>query len=309
MTGIWRLMLGPGSAHASECFAGGFIGTSYGIDKDLSSDLRDDWRAFNQKYIPVFLGLHPNKTRIGAGLACGAIWTVSRAIQVGDTVLSTDGKGQYRVGTVTGDYAYHAGRPLPHRRAVTWGASIDRAAFSEPLRNALGSMGTVVNLAGYAGEIEGVIGGAVGPTIVVDDESVEDPVAFAMERHLEDFLVKNWVYTELGKGYDIYEEEPGKPLGQQFPTDTGPLDILAISKDRKTLLVVELKRGRASDTVVGQTLRYMGYVDEMLANPDQSVRGAIVAFEGDDRIKRALRMTPAIELYLYKIDFKLARSE
>lgn len=97
---------------------------------------------------------------------------------------------------------------------------------------------------------------------MVNDGTVEDPVAFAMERHLEDFLV-----------------------------------------------VVELKRGRASDSVVGQTLRYMGYVDEMLANPDQTVRGAIVASEGDDRIKRALRMTPSIELYLYKIDFKLQRSE
>lgn len=309
MTGIWRVMLGPGSTHASECFAGGYIGTSYDIDQDLSADLPDDWRAFNQKYIPVFLRLHPDKTKIGAGLACGAIWTVSKAIKVGETVLSPDGKGQYRVGTVTGDYAYHAGGPLPHRRAVTWGASVDRAAFGELLRNALGSMGTVVNLAGYAGEIEGVIGGAVGPTIVVNDETVEDPVAFAMERHLEDFLVKNWAHTELGKGYDIYEEERGKPLGQQFPTETGPLDILAISKDRKTLLVVELKRGRASDVVVGQTLRYMGYVDEMLAAQGQNVRGAIIAFEGDDRIKRALKMTPAIALYLYKIDFKLERSE
>jgi len=309
MTGIWRVMLGPGSIHASECFAHGYIGTSYDIDQDLSADLSDDWRAFNQKCIPVFLGLHPDKTKIGAGLACGAIWTVSKAIQVDDTVLSPDGTGQYRVGKVTGDYAYHAGGPLPHQRAVTWGASVGRLAFSEPLRLALGSMGTVVNLAGYAGEIEGVIGGAVGPTIVVNDESVEDPVAFAMERHLEDFLVKNWGHTDLGKGFDIYEEEPGNPLGQQFPTDTGPLDILAISKDRKTLLVVELKRGRASDAVVGQMLRYMGFVDEMLAAPGQNVRGAIVAFEGDDRIKRALRMTPAIELYLYKIDFKLELSK
>ena len=47
--------------------------------------------------------------------------------------------------------------------------------------------------------------GDAGPTIVVNDATVEDPVAFAMERYLEDFLVKNWVHTELGKGYDIYK--------------------------------------------------------------------------------------------------------
>ena len=40
-------------------------------------------------------------------------------------------------------------------------------------------------------------------------------------------------------------------------SDTGPIDILAISKDKKTLLVVELKKGRVSDNVVGQIQRYI----------------------------------------------------
>ena len=44
----------------------------------------------------------------------------------------------------------------------------------------------------------------------------------------EDFLVQNWSQTELGKMYDIYEEE-GELVGQQYPTDTGPLDILAVA--------------------------------------------------------------------------------
>ena len=104
------------------------------------------------------------------------------------------------------------------------------------------------------------------------DETVEDPAAFAMEKHLEDFLVQNWAQTDLGKEYDIYEED-GEIVGQQYQTDTGPLDILAISKDKKSLLVVELKKGRASDVVVGQTLRYMGYVQDELAEEGQTVRG------------------------------------
>ena len=34
------------------------------------------------------------------------------------------------------------------------------------------------------------------------------------------------------------------------------MDILAIKKDKSELLVIELKKGRASDAVVGQTLRW-----------------------------------------------------
>lgn len=67
-------------------------------------------------------------------------------------------------------------------------------------------------------------------------------------------MVANWKNTELGKQYDIYKED-GQLVGQQYPSDTGPIDILAISKDKKELLVVELKRGRVSDVVVGQIQR------------------------------------------------------
>ena len=54
-----------------------------------------------------------------------------------------------------------------------------------------------------------------------------------MESHLEDFLVKNWEHTSLGREFDIYTDEDGELAGQQLQTDTGPLDILAVSKDKK----------------------------------------------------------------------------
>ena len=128
-----------------------------------------------------------------------------------------------------------------------------------------------------------------------------------IEKHLEDFLVQNWRQTELGREYDIYEEE-GELVGQQYPSDTGPIDILAISKDKKTLLVVELKRGRASDNVVGQIQRYMGYVLEELAEENQTVKGVIIALEDDLRIKRALAVTNNIEFYRYQVSFRLFRN-
>ena len=129
-----------------------------------------------------------------------------------------------------------------------------------------------------------------------------------MEKHLEDFLVANWSSTELGKTHDIFEED-GELVGQQYPSDTGPIDILAVSKDKKELLVVELKKGRASDSVVGQIQRYMGFVIDQIAEENQDVKGVIIALEDDLRIRRALKVTRGIEFYRYEVSFKLSKQD
>lgn len=307
MKSYYRVMLGQKSIYADECFAGNFIGTDFGINQDLTKKLTEEWRAFNKEFIPIYMATHPDKTKIGAGLACGALWTVSKGIQKGDIVLCPDGTGKYRVGEVSGDYYYEPGKILFHRRPVTWlNVSIDRAVMSEALRNSTGSIGTVSNITQHHDEIEKLIGGISAPKLISTDATVEDPSAFALEEHLEDFLVKNWSNTEFGRDYEIYEEDGEK--GQQYQTDTGPLDILAISKDKKHLLVVELKKGRASDAVVGQALRYMSYVQEELAEEGQTVLGVIVAHEDDARIRRALTMTPSISFYRYQVSFKLVKA-
>lgn len=303
-------MLGKGSIHAEQCFTGNFIGADFGIAQDLTGQLPDEWRVFNKKFIPVFLGLHPDKTKIGAGLACGALWTISKGILKDDIVLCPEGNGRYRIGEVTGDYFYAPGQIMPHRRPVHWLSQVmDRADMSEGLKNSTGSIGTVskVSRPELIDELAKLIGTvSAPPALISTDTSVEDVSAFALEKHLEDFLVENWTQTELGRDYDIYKED-GQPFGKQFPTDTGPLDILAVSKDKKRLLVVELKKGRASDAVVGQTLRYMSYVQEELAEADQTVRGVIIAHEDDQRIRRALSMVPNIEFFRYQVSFKLIK--
>lgn len=307
MKNYYRVMLGSRSIHAALCHAEGFIGADYEIAQDLSADLPDDWRAFNAKFRPIYLASHPDKTMIGAGLACGALWTVAKGIQKGDVVLCPNGASAYLVGEVTGDYLYAPGQPLPHRRSVRWLAqTIQRDSMSEALKNSTGSIGTVSTITPHAAEIERLLGPLPGPSLIATDPDVEDAAAFAMEKHLEDFLVKNWAQTELGRDYDIYSEE-GEPVGQQYPTDTGPMDLLAIKKDKSELLVVELKKGKASDAVVGQVLRYMGFVKEDLAEPHQTVRGVIIALEDDLRIRRALAVTPSIEFFRYQISFRLLR--
>lgn len=299
-----RVIVGEKSAYFQECLDGGYIGSHWKFAADLTGDLPDDWHEFNAKYIPICLKALGEISKIAAGLYCGALWTISKGLNMGDTVLMPNGKGQYAIGTIISDY-YFVGleENLPHRRKVKWNPDlIDREQLSDALRRSMSVGGAVCDVSKYAEEIDNIL--SPKPAI---PEDVENAEVFSLEKHLEDFLVTNWEHTELGKSYDIYSDESGQ-IGQQYPTDTGPMDILAISKDKKTLLVVELKRGRASDHVVGQILRYMSYVQEMLCDEGQSVKGAIIALEDDKKLRRAISMVNGVSFFRYKISFKLVRN-
>lgn len=305
MRSYYRVILGAKSIYAKECYENKFIGANYDIEQNLSNELTDNWRDFNAKFREKWLNIFPDKSKIAAGLACGMLWTVCRGIKKGDIVICPDGQSNYYVGEVKSDYIYAPKTNLPHRRSVEWlPIFIERSAMSQELKNSTGSTGTTANISQYAAELEKFIGHVQPPTIVSNDVTIEDPSVFALEKHLESFLVENWKQTELGKKYDIFEQD-GELVGQQFPSDTGPIDILAVSKDKKTILVVELKKGRASDPVVGQIQRYMGYVKEQLAEVNQEVKGIIIALDDDLRIRRALSVTNNIEFYRYEVSFKL----
>ncbi len=302
-----RIMLGKAGCYADQCKSEEFIGVDFLNEVDLTNNLHEDWHDFNKEYIPVWLKNHQGKTKVAAGLACGNLWTVCKGLQIDDIVLSPNGKGEYYVGKIIGNYYYKPGELLPHRRKVEWlPVVIQRSEMSEALQRSTGSIGTCCDISSYSEEIDSFINKQSPTKIIASTPDVEDVSEFALEKHLEDFLVKNWRYTELGKKYDIYEEE-GALVGQQYPTDTGPIDILAISKDKKTMLVIELKRGRASDVVVGQIQRYMGFVQDELLEKDQQVKGLIIGLEADNKLKRALSVCSNIDFYRYQIDFKLIK--
>src|SRR5690348_15467119 len=190
MKNYYRIMLGQRSVYAAECFAGNFIGADFGINQDLTKKLTDEWRSFNKEFVPIFLAAHPGKSKIGAGLACGALWTVSKGIQNGDVVLCPDGTGTYRVGEVSGNYYYAPGEILFHRRPVVWlNVTIERSNMSEALQNSTGSIGTSSNISQHRDELEKLLGGASAPKLISTDSSVENPSSFALEAHLEEFLV------------------------------------------------------------------------------------------------------------------------
>ena len=257
--------------HLEECLRRGFIGVDFNLNDDITKYIDHNWETFKKKFKPYYKSLNPEKSNVAIGLHTGSIHAVCVYLLKGDIILCPDGKGLYHIGEIASDYYFAKGETLPHRRQVNWHSkTISRSDMSKALQGSTGSGLTHCDLKDYAEEIEQLIGGNKAPTIVSNDKTIEDPTEFALEKHLEDFLVKNWKNTSLGKKYDIYELD-GELVGQQFPSDTGPLDILAISKDRNTFLVVELKKGRVSDNVVGQIQRYMGYVKEDLAEPHQEV--------------------------------------
>lgn len=118
-----------------------------------------------------------------------------------------------------------------------------------------------------------------------------------MERDLENFLSKNLGLIEEGlKLY--YEEGQG---GRQYPTDVGTIDLLC--KNREDFVVVELKKGRCSDTVVGQISRYIGWVQKNLSN-GCNVRGIIIVHDFDERLKYAVLAHSNLKLKYYEIQIK-----
>ena len=305
MKKYFRVFLGSGGEHIKECVDQGFIGIHYGFVASLTPYLAETWSESRGQIKPVYLQFNPGKSAVGAGLSCGALWTFGKGMQRGDLVFCPDGNGNYFTGEITGDYKYVENSFFPHQREVTWQkATFPRSDMSEDLKRSTAATLTIIEVTKFAAEVEALTGGQTKQTIFSSDETVEDPSAFALEKHLEDFLVYNWTQTELSKKYDLVTDE-GVIVAQQYQSDTGPIDILAISKDKKEYLVVELKKGRTSDVVVGQTLRYMGFVKNELATNGESVRGVVIALEDDLRLRNALSMVTSIDFFRYQVDFKL----
>ena len=139
----------------------------------------------------------------------------------------------------------------------------------------------------------------------ITTQNEDNHIPFALEKQLEDFIVSNWDITEFGDKYDIYEENGRN--GKQYPTGVGPCDILAISKDKSEFLIIELKKGRASDKVVGQLTRYMGAIRDKLAKNGETVKGCIIAYENDINLRHSLSVVPNTDFFKYKIQFNLEK--
>lgn len=130
---------------------------------------------------------------------------------------------------------------------------------------------------------------------------------FPLEKYLEEFMVSNWEKTVLGKTLALHVEDD--EIATQYPTDVGPIDILARDKVNHDWVVIELKKGKTSDAVVGQLLRYMGWVKKNKATGGETVRGIIITSAPDDRIKYAMLVAQSVSFYTYKVSFDLVEEQ
>ena len=103
----------------------------------------------------------------------------------------------------------------------------------------------------------------------------------------------------------MYKDEEGND-SNQYLTDVGRIDILAQDSKTNSFVVIELKKGMESDKVVGQTLRYMGWVKENLALNNEEVKGLIICKGTDAKLKYAVSMIKDISIKYYNVDFKLS---
>ncbi len=139
---------------------------------------------------------------------------------------------------------------------------------------------------------------------IESQSETEDVTEFALEKYLEEFIVSNFNRI-FGSELNLYTDPIEDVIGQQFNTDIGIIDLLAQEPDNGDYVVIELKKGQASDKVVGQTLRYMGWVKENLATGNQKVKGIIICHEQDERLSYAVKMVPEIALKFYEVSFSL----
>ncbi|SRR6266404_161419 len=156
-------------------------------------------------------------------------------------------------------------------------------------------------------DFQTIIENRQGANIDIGDPAIEviSQGQFALEAHLEDFIDKNWSRIDFGSQLAKYESEDRQ--GRQFPAGSWYIDFLCVDQRTNELVVLELKRGKTSDSTVGQIARYIAWVEENIAKPGQNVRGIIIAHEVDDALKYAVKGIGGgrVIISTYKVDFQL----
>ena len=118
------------------------------------------------------------------------------------------------------------------------------------------------------------------------------PSSVSLERDLRDHIAFDPGIVESGL----------KLRRKEYPTDVGNIDVLCEDADG-TPVVIELKKDRSSDAVVGQTLRYMGWLQKM---EKRDVRGIIIVGGRDERLLYAVAPVPTIKLMYYQVHFEIS---
>ena len=147
------------------------------------------------------------------------------------------------------------------------------------------------------------------PFINVEDidftEAPLDELKFAVNIPKYD-LVYDLVAKSEARLRDYLFERPEliegglKVISKEFKTPVGRIDLLCMDVfDR--YVVVELKKNKRSDRVLGQIQRYMGWMKEDLGIEEKKeIRGIIIQQQPDKKLEYALKMCENIEVKYYR---------
>ncbi len=130
-----------------------------------------------------------------------------------------------------------------------------------------------------------------------EEIQIEAPyTSVSLENDLQNYLAKNPSTIEVG----LKLIEGGKEYDAK---KAGRIDLLCKDKDNG-YLVVELKKGKSGDIVVGQTLRYIGWVQENFKT--NKVRGIIIVNEEDEKLNFALiPLKSFVQVKYYQVKFEI----
>jgi restriction system protein len=243
----------------------------------------------------------PEKTPSAKGLITNMIWSFYHEIVLGDFIIARRGlKVLVGVGNVTQSAIYAPGKnpflEYPNFLGVSWQDKPRDKFFPSVVFPRYTVAETSEEQFRKYVESSDIISAE-------EKEGVEDQSAFVLEKYLEDFILNNFE-TIFKRELTIYKDTEGNE-GQQYATDVGPIDILAVKNKSRSFVVMELKKGRPSDQVVGQILRYMGWVKENLCTDGQSVKGLVICREPDPKLTYAMKMINNVDVRYYEVSFKL----
>ncbi|WKZ32339.1 MAG: endonuclease NucS [Thermodesulfobacteriota bacterium] len=264
--------------------------------------LGDVSKMSREELFNAIASTYPDKPQATKSLYANMIWAFYHEIKPGDIVIARRGrKILAAIGKVSRSAFYTPGKNPIHYHShfieVAWQDFPRDKVFS----TVVFPMHTLTEFSEeqFHNLLEGS-GIQFQPDV---SAAIEDLNAFVLEKYLEDFIVSN--FDTIFKGeLKIYEDEEGND-GQQYATEIGPIDILAVDPTSKAFVVIELKKGRPSDSVIGQVLRYMGWVKQNLCAANQAVKGLIICRDPDPKLSYALEMTKNVLVRYYSVSFKL----
>ena len=128
---------------------------------------------------------------------------------------------------------------------------------------------------------------------------VEDFPNFHYENDLQETIL--FQINELFPDYKVFGENSEE--GIKYRIEGKEIDILLESNDGTSLLIIELKAGKANEKVFGQIAMYYGLVKNKF--PNKNIRGLIIAQEIAGELLYAGGLSEKISFMTYSLQVKL----